>query len=132
MTLVEARAPNGFDRHRRRDHGRRASGDRSEIQTSRRLHIDETNRRPSLAHVRILIASPPGFARSSSSTLRCPDHVVGATPSGEIRLIPITGGSFEGEELHGEILGGGADWQDVRNDGVLEISARYCSTDRAN
>jgi hypothetical protein len=50
---------------------------------------------------------------------------VGTTPSGEIRLIPISGGTFEGEELRGEILSGGADWQDVRSDGVLEISARY-------
>jgi hypothetical protein len=50
---------------------------------------------------------------------------VGTTPTGEIRLIPISGGTFEGEELRGEILGGGADWQDVRNDGALEISARY-------
>jgi Protein of unknown function (DUF3237) len=50
---------------------------------------------------------------------------VGTTPSGEIRLIPITGGTFEGEDLRGEILPGGADWQDVRSDGALEISARY-------
>ena len=55
----------------------------------------------------------------------------GTTPSGEIRLIPITGGKFEGEELRGTILGGGADWQDVRSDGALEISARYLlKTDR--
>jgi hypothetical protein len=50
---------------------------------------------------------------------------VGITPTGELRLIPISGGTFEGEELRGEVLGGGADWQDVRSDGVLEISARY-------
>jgi hypothetical protein len=50
---------------------------------------------------------------------------VGATPSGELRLIPIASGQFEGPELRGEVLPGGADWQDVRSDGVLEISARY-------
>lgn len=56
---------------------------------------------------------------------------VGTTPSGEIRLIPITGGTFEGPDLRGEILPGGADWQDVRSDKVLEISARYLlKTDR--
>jgi hypothetical protein len=49
----------------------------------------------------------------------------GGTPNGEIRLIPITGGTFQGELLRGEILPGGADWQDVRSDGALEISARY-------
>lgn len=50
---------------------------------------------------------------------------IGKTPGGEIRLIPIGGGTFEGPELRGQLLGGGADWQEVRNDGVLEISARY-------
>jgi hypothetical protein len=56
---------------------------------------------------------------------------VGTTPSGEIRLIPITGGTFEGEDLRGELLPGGADWQDVRSDNALEISARYLlKTDR--
>ena len=56
---------------------------------------------------------------------------VGATPGGELRLIPITGGKFEGPELRGEVLPGGADWQEVRADGVLEISARYLlRTDR--
>ena len=50
---------------------------------------------------------------------------VGNTPGGEIRLIPITGGTFQGEALRGEILPGGADWQDVRSDKALEISARY-------
>ena len=39
---------------------------------------------------------------------------VGMTPLGERRIIPITGGHFEGEQLAGEVLPGGADWQLVR------------------
>lgn len=44
---------------------------------------------------------------------------------GRHRRIPITGGRFRGERLSGEVLGGGADWQLVRRDGVLELDARY-------
>jgi uncharacterized protein DUF3237 len=54
-----------------------------------------------------------------------PTVSIGATPSGEIRLVPITGGTFEGSELRGRILPGGADWQEARSDGTLEIRARY-------
>lgn len=49
----------------------------------------------------------------------------GATPSGEIRVIPFVLGSFEGPGLRGRLLPGGTDWQRVRSDGVLEISAHY-------
>ncbi len=50
---------------------------------------------------------------------------LGATPLGEIRLVPIVGGEFSGEGLAGRILPGGADWQEVRGGGLLEIRARY-------
>jgi hypothetical protein len=49
----------------------------------------------------------------------------GETPAGEVRLIPFTGGSFEGPGLRGKLLPGGSDWQRVRTDGVLEIRAHY-------
>ena len=51
--------------------------------------------------------------------------VVGETPHGMRRIIPIIGGSLEGPSIEGEILLGGADWQIVRNDGVAELEARY-------
>jgi Protein of unknown function (DUF3237) len=51
--------------------------------------------------------------------------VVGETPHGMRRIIPITGGSFEGPKMKGEILDGGADWQIVRKDGVSELEAHY-------
>lgn len=54
-----------------------------------------------------------------------PALVVGETPRGTRRIIPIIGGSFEGPKMKGEILDGGADWQIVRKDGVSELEAHY-------
>ncbi|MBK8477116.1 MAG: DUF3237 domain-containing protein [Opitutaceae bacterium] len=50
---------------------------------------------------------------------------VGATPHGQRRYIPITGGTFEGTKIRGTILPGGADWQTSRPDGVTEVDALY-------
>jgi hypothetical protein len=49
----------------------------------------------------------------------------GATPYGERRVIDIVGGRVEGPKLNGRILPGGADWQIVRADGVVDLKARY-------
>ena len=49
----------------------------------------------------------------------------GATPLGERRIVPITGGSFRGPRLAGTVLDEGEDTQLVRQDGVTEIVARY-------
>lgn len=49
----------------------------------------------------------------------------GATPYGERRIINILGGTVEGPRLKGRILPGGADWQIVRADGVVDLRARY-------
>jgi hypothetical protein len=51
--------------------------------------------------------------------------VLGESKRGERRVVPITGGTFEGPGIRGEVLPGGADWQLVRPDGVLELYARY-------
>ena len=51
--------------------------------------------------------------------------VVGDTPRGLRRVIPITGGRVEGPRLAGEVLPGGADWQIVRSDGAAVLEARY-------
>ena len=51
--------------------------------------------------------------------------MVGSTPYGERRIIPILGGSFAGPRLAGKILSGGADWQVIRTDGAAELEARY-------
>jgi hypothetical protein len=56
---------------------------------------------------------------------------IGAAPGGERRLVAISGGSFEGADgrWRGRVLPGGADWQLLRADGVLEVDARYLLQD---
>ena len=49
---------------------------------------------------------------------------MGRSDTGERRMIPITGGHFQGK-LQGRVLPGGADWQVIRPDGVADIAARY-------
>jgi len=50
---------------------------------------------------------------------------VGESKRGVRRVIPITGGTFSGPQIKGEILSGGEDCQLVRNDGDTELNARY-------
>ena len=50
---------------------------------------------------------------------------VGNVPAGYRRVIPITGGTFEGERLRGEVVPGGADWNTIRHDDVMHFWARY-------
>lgn len=50
---------------------------------------------------------------------------LGRSPYGERRIIDILGGTVEGPRLKGRILRGGADWQIVRGDGVIDVTARY-------
>ena len=49
----------------------------------------------------------------------------GLSPYGERFRVPIIGGHFEGPDLRGRILPGGADWQLKRGDGYLELVADY-------
>lgn len=50
---------------------------------------------------------------------------LGETKDGKRQAIPITGGSFSGTGIKGEIIPGGADYQLVRPDGIVEIKAIY-------
>jgi hypothetical protein len=50
---------------------------------------------------------------------------MGASVDGERRSIPITGGSFAGEGIKGEVLPGGADYQVTRADGTTFLTAVY-------
>ena len=50
---------------------------------------------------------------------------LGSGPHGRRRIVNILGGEFSGPRLSGRVLPGGADWQIVRADGVVEVSARY-------
>src|ERR1051325_6401860 len=50
---------------------------------------------------------------------------LGDTPYGERRIINVLGGTVDGPKLKGKVLPGGADWQIVRADGVVHLTARY-------
>ena len=50
---------------------------------------------------------------------------LGKTAKGIRKIVPITGGSFEGPNIKGKVVPGGYDWQLLRADEVLEIDARY-------
>lgn len=50
---------------------------------------------------------------------------LGETKDGKRQAIPITGGSFAGNNIKGEVIPGGADYQLVRPDGIVEINAIY-------
>ncbi|WTW97890.1 DUF3237 family protein [Streptomycetaceae bacterium NBC_01309] len=54
-----------------------------------------------------------------------PVRHLGETPWGDRRIIPITGGAFDGPRLAGAILPGGGDWQVVHADGAADIDTRY-------
>ena len=54
-----------------------------------------------------------------------PIRDLGPTPRGRRRIVPILGGTVKGPRLAADILPGGADWQYVRSDGVVELVARY-------
>lgn len=56
-----------------------------------------------------------------------PTEVVGAAGARR-RMVPITGGTFEGRgDLHvrGSVVPGGADWQRIGEDGLTEADATY-------
>jgi Protein of unknown function (DUF3237) len=50
---------------------------------------------------------------------------LGQVARGRRRIIPILGGTFEGPNIRGRVLAGGADWQIVRQDGLAELDTRY-------
>ncbi len=49
----------------------------------------------------------------------------GHTIEGTRRVIPITGGTFEGPRVRGTVLAGGADWNLTRSDGAGSVDASY-------
>jgi hypothetical protein len=53
-----------------------------------------------------------------------PPREIGETPRGNRRFFGVTGGSFEGPRLRGEVLPEGGDWLLVRPDGVVELDVR--------
>ncbi len=49
---------------------------------------------------------------------------VGETPQGRRIIVPITGGTFEGDRLRGTVETGGSDWMTLRPDGVTMLDVR--------
>ena len=64
------------------------------------------------------------FAFELRATVGAPLEV-GAVAQGRRRIVPITGGTFEGPMLRGKVMPGGADWQIIRGDGFTELDTRY-------
>jgi hypothetical protein len=51
--------------------------------------------------------------------------MVGQMPQGQRRIVSILGGTFEGPNIKGKVVPGGADWQIIRADGFSELDTRY-------
>ena len=64
------------------------------------------------------------FAFEARVTVATP-QIIGQSSRGLRRVVPITGGTFEGPRIRGRVVPGGADWQVVRPDGVLSLEAKY-------
>jgi len=64
------------------------------------------------------------FAFEVRATVGSPLEV-GNVAQGRRRIVPITGGTFEGPGLRGTVMNGGADWQIIRADGFTELDTRY-------
>ena len=58
------------------------------------------------------------------ANLRLPFDDVGTTPFGHRMIAEVTGGTFEGERLNGVIVGPGADWGKLGNDGIGRLDVR--------
>src|SRR5688500_5183950 len=64
------------------------------------------------------------FAFEVRATVGAPMEV-GAVAQGRRRIVAITGGTFEGPNVRGKVMSGGADWQIIRPDGFSELDTRY-------
>ncbi len=50
---------------------------------------------------------------------------MGEGRGGKRRIIPIIGGTVEGERIRGEVMNLGADWQTIFADGLAQLDTRY-------
>lgn len=75
---------------------------------------------------RMYVMSEPGLKLAYEAVVDVGERQdLGISPLGERFIVPILGGSFEGERLRGQVLPGGADRQWLRPDGVKELDALY-------
>jgi hypothetical protein len=69
---------------------------------------------------------PPGLAFVADIRVDVGSPItIGETGAGLRRVVPILGGSVEGPRLSGRVVPGGADFQMLRADGVMELEAKY-------
>lgn len=54
-----------------------------------------------------------------------PPRMVGPVASGSLQVIPILGGTVQGEKINGTVVPGGADWNTARRDGLSHVFAKY-------
>lgn len=66
----------------------------------------------------------PEYLMEYTVNLQQPVRNTGAGPFGARGLAVVTGGTFEGPRLKGEICAGGGDWWLRGSDGVLRLDAR--------
>jgi len=65
------------------------------------------------------------FAFRISVDLTAGVQELGNTGKGIRKVVPITGGTFEGPNIKGRVIPGGYDWQLLRFDEIVEVDARY-------
>lgn len=51
--------------------------------------------------------------------------IIGNVSNGLLRIIPIIGGTFSGNDMQGEILPGGADWNTEIRENLAHVFASY-------
>lgn len=51
-------------------------------------------------------------------------HMIGQSPAGNRQTWIVTGGTFEGPRIKGEVLPGGGDWALIRSDGAIQLDVR--------
>ena len=102
------------------------AGIREEIAGIRRFKLPWNKARSKLRSMKIATSSPPELSFAFEVCAKVGAAIdVGKTPRGHRKIVPITGGTLEGPGINGRIIPGGADWQIVRPDGVVELQARY-------
>jgi hypothetical protein len=102
--------------------------------------MSRTQTRPVVALLIVVLGAVAAPARVEAQTPQTPPALtlafearvevgtpmeLGTVPQGRRRIIPITGGTFEGSGLKGRVLNHGADWQIVRPDGFADLDTRY-------
>jgi hypothetical protein len=64
------------------------------------------------------------FLMELRADLEQPSQELGETPLGVRHIVYVTGGSFSGPKIKGDVSPGGGDWYLVRRDGVTQLDVR--------